>query len=105
MMESTAAPVKCIKILVHTEAVRVAEFEMAPDTSGEVHYHTLASEHCICLQGQLEVQANGLSAHSLQPGDKLEIPAGVRHRIRNPGLGLCRYLVIQYGGAYDFIAT
>jgi quercetin dioxygenase-like cupin family protein len=97
-------PVKCIETLVHTDNVRIAEFELAPDSDGVVHSHSSATEQCICLQGQLQVILNGDSRYSLSPGGKLVIPAGIEHRISNTCSQTGRYLVVQYGGAYDFIA-
>jgi mannose-6-phosphate isomerase-like protein (cupin superfamily) len=44
------------------------------------------------------------SSHSLSPGGKMLIPAGMKHQIINTGIEPSRYLVVQYGGAYDFIA-
>ena len=47
---------------------------------------------------------NGEPGPSLSPGGKLVIPAGVEHQVINTGSEPGRYLVIQYGGTYDFIA-
>jgi len=97
-------PLKYIETLVLTDNVRVAEFELAANSEGVVHTHSSVTEHCVCLQGQLQIVLNGDSGHSLSPGGKLVIPAGVEHRIINTGNEPGRYLVIQHGGAYDFIA-
>jgi len=48
---------------------------------------------------------DGGPVHSLNPGDKLEIPAREYHQVINSGTNPCQYLVIQYGGAYDFITV
>lgn len=96
--------VTCINTLVHTDDVRIAEFELAPDSKGDVHSHSTATEQCVCLQGRLQIVLNGDARYSLSPGDKLVIPAGVEHQVINTGSEPGRYLVIQYGGAYDFIA-
>lgn len=98
------SPAKCIETLVHNGNVRIAEFELAPNSEGEVHSHSFATEQCVCLQGQLRVIISGDSRHSLSPGGKVVIPAGVEHEVINTGSEPGRYLVIQYGGAYDFIA-
>ena len=103
-IDTPMTPVKCIDTLVYTDKVRIAEFELSPNSHGEVHYHSSITEQCVCLQGQLRIMLNGDSRHSLMPGDKLVIPSGVEHQIINTGSEPGRYLVIQYGGAYDFIA-
>jgi len=97
-------PVKCIDTLVHTDNVKIAEFELAPNSAGEVHSHSFATEQCVCLQGQLQIILNGDSRHSLSPGGKLVIPSRVEHQVINTDNESVRYLVVQYGGAYDFIA-
>jgi len=102
-MDNSNNPIKCIKTLIHSAETRVAEFEIGPQTEGEVHYHSEVSEHCICLRGQLQVTLGADSVCLLKPGEKLEIPAGKTHQIINPGEIPGRYLVVQYGGAYDFI--
>lgn len=101
-MESSNNSVKCVKTLIHTAEARVAEFEMAPETEGEAHYHSVASEHCICLKGEFQVKIAGGPVHSLKPGAKLEIQSGVPHQIINSSANPCQYLVVQFGGAYDF---
>jgi mannose-6-phosphate isomerase-like protein (cupin superfamily) len=90
--------------LVHTKDVRVAELEMAPNSACEAHTHTSATEQCVCLHGQLIITIEGGFEQHLSPGEKIEIPAGAEHQIINPGLDPSRYMVIQYGGAYDFVA-
>jgi mannose-6-phosphate isomerase-like protein (cupin superfamily) len=104
-MENSCNPAKCVKTLIHTADARVAEYVMGPESGGVVHYHSVVSEHCVCLRGNLQVKVGGGSVHSLRPGDKLEIPAGVSHQIINPGKNSCQYLVVQSGGAYDFITV
>ncbi len=103
-MDNPNKPVKCLMTQIHTKDARVAEFEMQPESEGEVHYHSSVSEHCICLRGQIQIRVNGDAAHSLKPGEKMEIQAGVGHQVINTASVPCQYLVVQFGGAYDFIA-
>lgn len=104
-MDNSNNSVKCIKTLIHTAEARVAEFVMGPKTEGESHYHSVAAENCICLEGELQVKISGSPVRSLKPGDKLEIPAGVSHQVINSSTNPCHYLVVQFGGAYDFITV
>ena len=103
-MENPNIPVKCLMTQIHSKDARVAEFEIEPETEGESHYHSSVSEQCICLQGHLQIKVNGGAVHSLQPGEKIEIPAGIGHQVINNDGIACRYLVIQFGGEYDFVA-
>jgi len=104
-MDNSNNSVKCIRTPINTSEARVAEFEMGPETEGPAHYHSVASEHCICLKGALQVKLDGDSVHSLKPGAKLEIPSGISHQVINSGTKSCQYLVVQFGGAYDFITV
>jgi quercetin dioxygenase-like cupin family protein len=38
----------------------------------------------------------------LNPGESCRIEAGIVHRLTNGGDTLCRYLLVQGGGRYDF---
>jgi len=102
-MGNSTDPVRCLRTLVDVEGARVAEFEIAPGAQGARHFHSSVSEHCICLKGQVDVNAGGSSLHSLQPGDGAEIGPGVAHQVSNPGSEPGRYLVVQHGGVYDFL--
>jgi quercetin dioxygenase-like cupin family protein len=102
-MGNTEESVRCVRTLVDIEGARVAEFEMAPGAQGPRHYHSSLCEHCICLQGQLDVKIDGSSTRLLQPGDRAEIGPGVGHQVGNPGSEPGRYLVVQFGGAHDFV--
>ena len=104
-MDNSNDSVRCIKTLIRTADTRVAEFEMGPETEGEAHCHSVASESCICLKGNIQIKMGGGFVRSLNPGGKLEIPAGESHQVINSSVTPCQYLVIQYGGAYDFITV
>ncbi|MCH9699190.1 MAG: cupin domain-containing protein [Gammaproteobacteria bacterium] len=75
---------------------------MIPDSIGEKHYHSFVSEYCVCLKGQLRIKLDKETIHSLNSGDTINIPARIPHQLINPGKQICRYMVIQSGGAYDF---
>ena len=96
--------VECLSTLVQTGDVRVAEFEMAPEARGALHYLSALSEQCFCLSGRLRAEVGG-TKYSIQAGDSLHIPAGVEHRLANDVGTASRYLVVQYGGPYDFVSV
>jgi len=102
-MGNSDESVRCVRTLVDVEGTRVAEFEIRSGARGASHYHSSLSEHCVCLQGKIDVEVGGGSARSLQPGDRVEIDPGVVHQISNSGPGPGRYLVVQHGGTYDFV--
>ncbi len=95
--------IRSVKTLVRSPDTRVAEFEMDPGAAGEVHLHTAATECCICLCGRVQIKTGSGTVHALSAGDKVGIAAGESHQVINPGATPSRYLVVQYGGAYDFV--
>lgn len=95
--------VKCIKTLIHTNNVTVAEFEMLPGAIGERHYHSKVSEYCICLIGQLHIKTEDEVVHVLSEGNMITIEANSPNQLLNPTTSVCKYDVIQSGGSYDFI--
>jgi quercetin dioxygenase-like cupin family protein len=99
------APVREVATLVNANGVRVAEFEIDPNSDGAWHHHSQLSEHCYCLRGQIAVEIAGCETVHLQAGERCEIPAGIRHRLINKGDQVCGYLVVQGTGAYDFVPT
>jgi len=102
-MGNSEESVRCVGTLVDVEGARVAEFEMPSGTQGASHYHSSLSEHCVRLQGKIDVKVGGSSARSLQPGDRVKIDPGVVHQISSPGPDPGRYLVVQHGGTHDFV--
>lgn len=102
-MTQDTHPITCLRTLTDTAAARAAEFELAPKAQGAVHYHSNVEEYCVCLQGTCEVAIDDHPARRLQTGERVDIPAGARHQILNATCAPCQYLVVQYGGVYDFI--
>jgi len=97
--------VREITTLVDANGVRVVEFELAPNSDGAWHHHSQVSEHCYCLKGRIIVEIAGGETISLDTGKRCEIPAGVRHRLRNVENQVGGYLVVQGTGAYDFVES
>jgi mannose-6-phosphate isomerase-like protein (cupin superfamily) len=48
------------------------------------HVHEHQTEHFEVIEGALRLDMDGVS-HHLGPGDTMTVPAGTRHRQRNPG--------------------
>ena len=95
-----------ISSLIDANGVRVAEFEIDPKEKGIFHYHSEIMEYCYCIKGQLSIDIeNSEQSIVLLPGEKIEIPLGVVHRVNNDTNSIGRYLVVQGVGSYDFIQT
>ena len=102
-MDKSVPAIQHVSTLVETEHMRVAEFTIAPKQEGPYHYHTSVVEHCVCLEGTVRIDMSDCPDHVLKPGDRIEIRAGLVHRVINLDTIPCRYLVIQGPGIYDFI--
>jgi len=98
-------PVREVATLVNANGVRVAEFEIDPNSSGAWHHHSQVSEHCYCLKGRIVVEIAERESVHLEAGERCEIPTGFRHRLRNAENQVCGYLVVQGTGAYDFVQS
>jgi quercetin dioxygenase-like cupin family protein len=92
------------KLLVDEADARLREMRMAPGEEVPLHLHGEASDIIYCLEGAVGVEADGETARLL-PGEARLIRPGVAHRVRNMGQEPARYLLFQWGGAYDFISV
>jgi mannose-6-phosphate isomerase-like protein (cupin superfamily) len=88
--------------------VQVREFVVAPKEEIPWHFHTAITDWCYCLEGQVRAEiyeaadAGEITTVVLSPGESCRIDPGRRHRLTNGGMTLCRYLLVQGGGQYDF---
>ena len=100
-----SAVVKPVQTLVHTDEMRVVEFEQMAGSKGEWHYHSHVTESCYALYGNLRIEfIEGIFVDLVQ-GQKIQIEAGKVHRILNRSTSSARYLVVQGPGAFDYIAV
>lgn len=98
------------RVAVVTEGpdVQVREFTVAPGEEVPWHYHTKVTDWCYCLEGVVSAETRMASARDqvtalrLVPGQSCRIEPGIEHRLTNGGDVVCRYLLVQGGGHYDF---
>jgi mannose-6-phosphate isomerase-like protein (cupin superfamily) len=95
--------VTLLSTLYNTGEVRVAEFLIAPESVGSVHYHTTVNELCICLEGEMIVHQKDLPVITLTPGQRTTILPGVVHTVENRLTTPCKYMVVQGPGKYDLV--
>ena len=82
--------------------VRVTELTLGPGRALPGHHHAALVDVFYCLEGWLVVDMGG-EEHELRPGGVITVPPGTDHRPRNAGKAPVRFLLIQAGGAYDFL--
>jgi len=89
--------------------VHVKEFNLAADEEIPWHRHTQMFDVFYCLEGRLDIEladiASGqrLQALALNAGQSARVEAGTAHRPHNRGPGICRFLLVQGVGKYDYI--
>ena len=100
--------VEKVALVVEGAGFQVREFTVAPGEEVPWHYHTEVTDWCYCLEGRVAAQTRNRSTPdavttlSLAPGQSCRIEAGTVHRLANDGDAVCRYLLVQAGGQYDF---
>jgi quercetin dioxygenase-like cupin family protein len=88
--------------------VQVREFTVAPREEIPWHFHTRVTDWCYCLEGAVRAETrqtparDRVTARRLLPGQSCRIDPGTEHRLTNGGDTVCRYLLVQGGGEYDF---
>lgn len=100
--------VSAVREIVRGAGFRVREFTVAPGEEVPWHSHTRMTDWCYCLEGVVLAQTRGrepgapVTTIRLAPGESCRIEAGIVHRLANGGNSVCRYLLVQAGGEYDF---
>ena len=98
-----AYEIKAIRQIASGPGVLVREFVFAPGEATPWHRHGAMVDRCYGLTGTVTVEREGETPVSLAPGEACETPVGVRHRLVNAGAAEARALLVQWGGAYDFL--
>jgi mannose-6-phosphate isomerase-like protein (cupin superfamily) len=80
------------------------EGTMPPGGDGGLHVHHREDECMLILEGTLEVTI-GHDTRTLTMGDSYFAPRAVPHRIRNPGPGSMRALMISTPGEFTSFIT
>jgi quercetin dioxygenase-like cupin family protein len=81
----------------------VRELIFAPGEATPWHRHSRMRDRCYGLAGAITVENEGAAPRILRPGEVCETEAGVVHRLVNATDADARVLVVQQGGAYDFV--
>lgn len=90
--------------------VFVKEFTLAAQEEVPWHHHTNVFDVFYCLEGRLRIERTDmttgerLSDIELDVGDGGRVDVGTAHRPYNSGPGICRFLIVQGVGEYDYKA-
>ena len=98
------------RIVAESADIQVKEFLLTVGEEVPWHHHTEVFDIFYCLQGRLTVQRSDVFSRErlgdvvLQIGESTKVEPGTAHRPANEGPGICRFLLIQGVGKYDFLA-
>ncbi len=107
--QSDAFAVSSRKIIAQSAEVQVKEFRLAGGEEVPWHHHTAVFDVFYCIEGGLIVErleirsGQRLDDLVLQVGDSAKVEPGTAHRPYNPGTSICRFVLIQGIGIYDFL--
>ena len=76
------------------QEVSVAQARLEKGWQTKWHVLDSVNERYVIIQGQGQVETGDLPAQSVQPGDVVKIPAGVKQRIKNTGDGDLIFLAV-----------
>lgn len=97
------------RIIALGSDVQVKEFTLAAGEEVPWHRHTQMFDVFYCLEGRLDIElaevesGRRLRALALSPGESAKVESGTAHRPHNRGPGVCRFLLVQGIGKYDYI--
>ena len=92
------------QLILKSENTLVRVMPLEKNASTEWHYHTEVTDHFVCLNGLIKVEAKNPDKEvMLQPGQITEIKPLHVHRVENVNDHGSAYLLIQGVGTYDFI--
>lgn len=96
--------VKSVETLVRRGDVLVRQFVFAPGEATPWHRHSTVRDLTLCIAGEITLETRPpAQGRTLAAGERAETPAGTAHRLVNRGAADAQVLLIQDGGAYDFL--
>lgn len=108
-VEHSSFSVSSRKIVALGSDVQVKEFTLGPGEEVPWHHHSQMFDIFYCLEGHLDIDLAEVelghrpAGLSLKVGESAKVEAGTAHRPHNSGPGICRFLLIQGVGKYDYI--
>lgn len=97
------------KIIALGSDVHVKEFRLAVGEEIPWHRHSKMFDVFYCLEGRLKIDLAETRAGKRLPGivlnvgESAKVETGTAHRPHNPGPGVCRFLLVQGVGQYDYV--
>jgi len=94
--DRTVRPWGVYTVLWEGPRFKVKELQVDPGHRLSLQLHHHRSEHWVVTEGRL-VLTRAEEVRQVGPNDYMHIPAGVKHRIENPGPETARMIEVQSG--------
>ena len=97
------------KLVMEGKDMFVKEYTLAPGEVVPWHHHSNISDLFYCLEGDLLIELkDAFSGKAQEPirlrvGESAKVDPGMAHQPTNAGAGVCRFVLIQGVGEYDFV--
>lgn len=88
--------------IFRNENTRIREYSLAVNQQVPFHYHTQVTDMMVCIDGEIIIRTNDLEK-KLTKGQYYIILPNIKHSVMTAPDISAKYLLIQYGGLYDFI--
>ncbi len=92
------------EIVAEGADLRVQVLTLAGGQCVPWHYHSAISDSFVCLEGPMVVETRApRTRYRLDPGQRCAVPPKTAHYVHGEDGGLCKFLIIQGVGIYDFV--
>lgn len=96
--------VRNIHVVAKGADVLVREYTLDAGEAIPWHHHSKISDYYYGLEGTVLIETRSPAArHELAAGQSAKVTPPTAHHVSNPGRATCRFLLVQGGGAYDFV--
>ena len=99
-----AYKVRAIHVVARGTDVLVREYTLDPGEAIPWHRHSEVSDYYFGLEGKVLIETRDpAQRHEVGIGESATVTPPTIHHVSNPGTQLCRFLLIQGVGKYDFV--
>jgi mannose-6-phosphate isomerase-like protein (cupin superfamily) len=96
--------VKKISVIAKGADVLVREYVLGPGEFVPWHHHTEVTDHYYSLEGIVLIETRApVGRRELNPGESTTVTPLTAHHVSHSSGKLCRFLLIQGVGKYDFV--
>ena len=96
--------VRRIHVVAKGADVLVREYTLDPGEVIPWHRHTQVSDYYYGLEGRVVIETREPAArHEVGAGQMASVTPPTVHQVSNPGNAICRFLLVQGVGKYDFV--